>query len=597
MVREAKSLSMINDPSLVRVFDAGEHDGHFFMVMEYIDGCPLKTLAEERALPLGVVLSLIRQVCLAVHVLHQLGHVHRDIKPDNIMILENADGAWHLAKLIDLGIAKIADFSTTSGGLPMGTVNYMAPEQICGDKVDARTDIFPIGLILYELIARCHPHEINSRPASRGEWAQRQLNYKPAPLIEIIPTIHPSVSEMVERAMAKKAEDRFKSAAELAETIDRVRLEVGARGELGAMRLDPFRLGAADERASGPQPIIRIRPRAETPDPGLPYRRTDVPSSQPAPVAPLPPMQAVRPTPEPPRVVEKLEARTERNTVRMLGPRGTQLNPEPPHASAPALPSVVLIGAPSEAQGASGAARAQGPAPGASAAAPATDPDQAGRKAAAWQPTRPADALLALVEPPPEEAAVLVDDQAARADQPRIVARSSRGSGSTPGAVVAPSRAQDRAAERKKRLAGLPTMRTSLLLGVLGGVTLVAVVFAVFAFVVLRRRERLAEAAAAEAAPTATATAIAAPLPASETPAAAIVSAAASASASQSAAVPRAWSTAVRAPVKPTAASASASAVPSARSSSWMHDWELDEPSAKPSSSGLVMPFFRKETP
>jgi hypothetical protein len=72
MVREAKSLSMINDPSLVRVFDAGEHDGHFFMVMEYIDGCPLKTLAEERALPLGVVLSLIRQVCLAVHVLHQL---------------------------------------------------------------------------------------------------------------------------------------------------------------------------------------------------------------------------------------------------------------------------------------------------------------------------------------------------------------------------------------------------------------------------------------------------------------------------------------------------------------------------------------------
>ena len=235
MVREAHTLAKIESEYLVKVYDAGEDDGQFFMVMELIEGVTLKQLAAERALPLGVTLSVGGKIALGLHVVHRLGHVHRDMKPDNVMIVENVGADEHGAKIIDLGIAKMANTTTTSEGVTLGTVSYMAPEQIRGERVDCRADIYGLGVIMYEMIAGVHPLERNSRPASRDEWRERALRMEPDPLHTVVANLHPAISNLVTRAIAKLPEQRFASAAEFAKQLHALTEMLRASGQLGAL--------------------------------------------------------------------------------------------------------------------------------------------------------------------------------------------------------------------------------------------------------------------------------------------------------------------------------------------------------------------------
>lgn len=329
MVREAKALSKLDDENLVKVYDAGADEGQFFMVMALLDGPSLKHLSEGRRLPLGAALSLTRQLATGLSVLHALGHVHRDIKPDNFIVLERPKAAEHTGKLIDLGVAKFADASTTSEGITFGTVSYMAPEQILGERVDARADVYALGLVMYELLAGVHPLIRKGRPASRDEWVERQLVVVPDPLADVVPGVPPAVSNLVMRACAKRREQRFADALELAKQIRALELTLKETGQLGALRVDPFDRSAAQVE-SGPQPVARVRPpNVETPHAGLPEMRTEE-----APV-PAPPIEPLPLKVEPPRVAPHEGDLTRRGTQRMLGPKGTKPNLDVPWSPSP----------------------------------------------------------------------------------------------------------------------------------------------------------------------------------------------------------------------------------------------------------------------
>lgn len=315
MILEFKALRKMSHPNLVRVYDAGIDEGQPYYVMELLNGHTLTDLANGRCLSPGVALSVIRQVAEGVHALHEMGTVHRDLKPDNIFVLEAADSGEHGCKVLDLGVAKHADSSTTSSNIALGTVTYMAPEQTVGQRVDARTDVYSLALILYELLAGTHPLQGRSWPRTAQEWAQRQREMEPPALADLDIGVHPVVSNLVQRAMAKKPAQRFGSAAELANQIRAATVMLRELGQLGPSRVQPFR--PKDQTAqidSGPQPIARVRP-PNSPDPstGLAFRRTDEP-------------EAIEPVPvraEPPRVSARPDQLAERGTVKMLGKKGT----------------------------------------------------------------------------------------------------------------------------------------------------------------------------------------------------------------------------------------------------------------------------------
>ncbi|MBL8741476.1 MAG: protein kinase, partial [Myxococcales bacterium] len=334
MVREARALGGISDKNLVKVHDAGVYEDQFFMVMELLEGVTLKDLAGGGALPLGVVLTLTQQLAWALHVLHQLGHVHRDVKPDNCMVIEAPGEPVHRLILIDLGVTKFADATTTSEGIALGTITYMAPEQVMGERVDARADIYAMGLIMYELIAGVHALARKSRPVSRTEWMERQRKLVPDPLDQVVKNLNPAVSNLVMRCIAKDPAQRFSSAAELATQLTQLIAMLRHTGQLGAERVQPFERRPPETGESGPQPIARVRPpNTDTPGPGLPFLRTEeaqTPQQPEASPAPLP-LRA-----EPPRVAAHPAKRAPAGTVEMLGPRETRPHLESnPHGGRP----------------------------------------------------------------------------------------------------------------------------------------------------------------------------------------------------------------------------------------------------------------------
>src|SRR5262245_45841612 len=183
--QEAKAASALNHPSILTIYDVDEVDGHPFLVSEFIDGQTLRDRLRRGGLTLRESLDIAGQVANALAAAHAAGIVHRDVKPENIMLRE--DG---LAKLLDFGLAKVAlDLSATdetvaavgpetTPGLVMGTTQYMSPEQARGRKVDARSDIFSLGIVLYEMAA--------GRPPFTGETPSDLiaaiLHYEPPPL-------------------------------------------------------------------------------------------------------------------------------------------------------------------------------------------------------------------------------------------------------------------------------------------------------------------------------------------------------------------------------------------------------------------------------
>ena len=221
--REATAAGVIHHPNIVTVYDAGEDEGMLYLTMEYVKGVTVDSLISSgELLPLEKVHSIISQVATGLAYAHERGVIHRDIKPANIIIDESGT-----AKVMDFGIAKIADSDATLGRVVMGSPNYMNPEQISGQTVDLRGDIFSLGTVLYQLLtgekpfAGQSPSTIIYRIAKEDPLVPSKIN----------PLVDPAYDRIVMKALAKQRDDRYSSALEIAEDLDRLARDTGMLGD------------------------------------------------------------------------------------------------------------------------------------------------------------------------------------------------------------------------------------------------------------------------------------------------------------------------------------------------------------------------------
>jgi serine/threonine-protein kinase len=210
--REAETAGRLNHPNIVTIFDAGEEHDLAYIAMEFLKGKDLTPyIKPEALLPLDKVLSIIARVADALAYAHKNNVVHRDIKPANIMCDLEGDSV----KVTDFGIARITDSSKTKTGMVLGTPSYMSPEQLAGKRIEGRSDLFSLGVTLYQL-------SCGKLPFSGDSMAQLMFKIANEPPVDILtynPNLPPAVVEVVNRALAKNADERFQSGDEMAAAI------------------------------------------------------------------------------------------------------------------------------------------------------------------------------------------------------------------------------------------------------------------------------------------------------------------------------------------------------------------------------------------
>jgi eukaryotic-like serine/threonine-protein kinase len=209
--REAEKMGMLKHPNIITVYDLGEQDGFPYIVMEFVEGDPLDRLIQSnQPLPLIYKLRIIEQVCSALGYAHHHDVVHRDVKPANVIV--RPDG---VAKLLDFGIARQesnnVDNAMTAPGGVIGTVPYMAPERLKGATFDGRSDIFAVGVLLYQVLTGHLPF-----PGEELALVSQLLNEKHPPLSDHIQDYPPALDVILERALEKEPEDRYQTAEEMA---------------------------------------------------------------------------------------------------------------------------------------------------------------------------------------------------------------------------------------------------------------------------------------------------------------------------------------------------------------------------------------------
>ncbi|MFI5248302.1 MAG: serine/threonine-protein kinase, partial [Nitrospirales bacterium] len=210
--REVQITCQLNHPNTVAIYDYGRTpEGVFYYAMEYLDGINLQSLVDEYGpQPEGRVVSILRQICASLYEAHTMGLVHRDIKPANIMLTKD-----RAVKVMDFGIAKMASSSRTETNMVLGTPTYMSPEQIAGKKVDGRSDIFSLGIVLFELLTGQTPFTADNLSALLFSIA-----HHPHPDIQTLrPDLPPMVREMVDRALQKELPHRYRRAEEFAREL------------------------------------------------------------------------------------------------------------------------------------------------------------------------------------------------------------------------------------------------------------------------------------------------------------------------------------------------------------------------------------------
>ena len=212
--REAKNAAALNHPNIVSIYDRGEAEETYYIAMEFLDGRTLKELIVSRgAAPVNVAVEYARQILSALRFAHRHGIVHRDIKPHNVMV----DGEGRV-KVTDFGIARAGTSQMTEAGSIVGTAQYLSPEQARGGEVDPRSDLYSLGIVLYELLTGKTPFD-GETPV---EIAMKHLSTAPKPPSTLRPDVPPELDMVVMRALAKNPDDRYQSADEMEGDLDRV---------------------------------------------------------------------------------------------------------------------------------------------------------------------------------------------------------------------------------------------------------------------------------------------------------------------------------------------------------------------------------------
>src|SRR2546422_5867725 len=221
--REASNASRITHPNVCAIYDFGEtSDGLIYLAMEFIEGEPLTDLLErEGALPVPRAVTIFLQVAEALQAAHDLRIVHRDLKPDNVMLTRRKDGA-DVVKVVDFGIAKAvggdqAGQKVTKTGLVVGTPEFMSPEQLSGDTLDGRSDLYSLALVFYRMLSGKLPFEATSVQ----ETMIKRLTDEPAKLAEARPdlTFPPGLQETLDGALARNPAERYQSVAKFAANV------------------------------------------------------------------------------------------------------------------------------------------------------------------------------------------------------------------------------------------------------------------------------------------------------------------------------------------------------------------------------------------
>ncbi len=205
--REAETAGRLSHPNIVTIYDTGEEHDFCYIAMELLKGGDLAPYTKAgNLLPVDQVVSITARVADALGYAHRQGVVHRDIKPANMMYHRESD----TLKVTDFGIARLTDSSRTKTGMVLGTPSYMSPEQLAGKRIEGRSDLFSLGVTLYQLLCGRLPFE----GESMAQLMFKIANDPPTDILTIHPALAPSLVAFVERALAKNPDERFQTGEE-----------------------------------------------------------------------------------------------------------------------------------------------------------------------------------------------------------------------------------------------------------------------------------------------------------------------------------------------------------------------------------------------